>query len=99
MKSIVTITMNPAIDKSSSVDHVVAEHKLYCKEPLFEPGGGGINVSRAIKKLGGESVAVYPCGGATGQHLKLLLDHEEGRPEVAVLPLKSSTPAPAPVPP
>lgn len=76
MKSIVTITMNPAIDKSSSVDHVVAEHKLYCTPPRFEPGGGGINVSRAIKKLGGDSHAVYPCGGATGETLKLLLDQE-----------------------
>lgn len=36
--------MNPAIDKSSSVEHVIAERKLYCKTPRFEPGGGGINV-------------------------------------------------------
>ncbi len=35
---IVTLTMNPAIDKSSSVDHVVAERKLYCTAPRFEPG-------------------------------------------------------------
>ena len=45
MKTIVTLTMNPAIDKSSSVGHVIAEHKLYCKKPQFEPGGGGINVT------------------------------------------------------
>lgn len=76
MKSIVTITMNPAIDKSSSVDHVVAERKLYCEVPRFEPGGGGINVSRAIRKLGGASVAIYPCGGPAGETLKLLLDQE-----------------------
>ena len=76
MKSIVTITMNPAIDKSSSVDHVVAEHKLYCTQPRFEPGGGGINVSRAIKKLGGDSWALYPCGGPPGETLKMLLDQE-----------------------
>jgi 6-phosphofructokinase 2 len=51
MKTIVTMTLNPAIDKSSSVAHVVAEQKLYCTPPRFEPGGGGVNVSRAIKKL------------------------------------------------
>lgn len=76
MKKIITITMNPAIDKSSSVERVVAERKLYCKTPHFEPGGGGINVSRAIKKLGGESLLLYPAGGLTGQRLKYLLDEE-----------------------
>jgi len=68
--------MNPAIDKSSSVGHVIAERKLYCKTPLFEPGGGGINVTRVIKKLGGESVALYPSGGPTGEMLRLLFEQE-----------------------
>lgn len=76
MKTIVTLTMNPAIDKSSTVDHVVAERKLYCGAPRFEPGGGGINVSRAVKKLGGDSVAVYPSGGAAGETLQFLLGQE-----------------------
>jgi 6-phosphofructokinase 2 len=76
MKTIVTMTLNPAIDKSSSVDHVVAERKLYCKPPLFEPGGGGVNVSRAIKKLGGKSLLLYPAGGLTGKRLQELLDEE-----------------------
>ncbi len=76
MKTIVTMTVNPAIDKSSSVAHVTAERKLYCTPPRFEPGGGGVNVSRAIKKLGGESMLLYPAGGLTGQRLKDLLDRE-----------------------
>lgn len=76
MKTIVTMTLNPAIDKSSSVDLVVAERKLYCGVPRFEPGGGGVNVSRAIKKLGGESLLLYPAGGLTGDRLKELLDEE-----------------------
>ena len=76
MKTIVTLTMNPAIDKSSSVEHVIAERKLYCKTPRFEPGGGGINVTRAIKKLGGESVALYSSGGPTGEMLQFLFDQE-----------------------
>ncbi len=62
MKRIVTLTMNPAIDKSSSVGNVAADRKLYCTVPRFEPGGGGINVCRAIKKLDGESLALYPEG-------------------------------------
>jgi 6-phosphofructokinase 2 len=76
MKTIVTMTLNPAIDKSSSVAHVVAERKLYCKPPRFEPGGGGVNVSRAIRKLGGKSLLLYPAGGLTGKRLQELLDEE-----------------------
>ena len=76
MKTIVALTLNPAIDKSSRVEHVVAERKLYCKMPRFEPGGGGVNVSRAIKKLGGKSLLLYPAGGLTGTRLQGLLDEE-----------------------
>jgi 6-phosphofructokinase 2 len=68
--------MNPAVDKSSSVAHVVAERKLYCSIPRFEPGGGGVNVCRAVKILGGESLLLYPSGGLTGKRLQELL-HEE----------------------
>lgn len=74
--SIVTLTMNPAIDKGTSVDKVVPEDKLRCDRPTYEPGGGGINVTRAIRKLGGESTALYLCGGFTGQMLQNLLTDE-----------------------
>jgi len=76
MKTIVTVALNPAIDKSARVDHVVAERKLSCKPPLFEPGGGGVNVSRAVKKLGGESLLLYPAAGLTGKRLQDLLEEE-----------------------
>ena len=73
---IITLTMNPAIDKSSRVEHVVAERKLRCRPPSLEPGGGGINVSRAIRNLGGHSLAVYPSGGAPGRLFRELLDND-----------------------
>ncbi len=76
MKSIVTLTLNPAIDKSTSADHIAPEHKLRCAKPKFEAGGGGINVSRALKKLGGESVAVFPAGGPPGTLLQDILKAE-----------------------
>ncbi len=76
-KHIVTLTINPAVDKSTSIDHVVAEHKMRCKNPVYEPGGGGINVSRAIKKLGRDSIAVCTAGGHTGRLLEALLQKEE----------------------
>lgn len=76
MKTIITLTMNPAIDKSTSVAQVIVERKLYCNSPRFEPGGGGVNVSRAIRKLGGDSTAFFPCGGPTGEYLLDLLQQE-----------------------
>ncbi|TXK46381.1 hexose kinase [Pontibacter qinzhouensis] len=77
MKKIVTITLNPALDKSTTANRVVHEKKIRCDAPLYEPGGGGINVSRAIKKLGGESCAWFLSGGPSGERLEELL-HEEG---------------------
>lgn len=74
--AIVTLTVNPALDVSSSVDHVVPERKLRCEAPCWEPGGGGINVSRALHKLGGGSLALYTRGGPTGQQLEALLNEE-----------------------
>jgi 6-phosphofructokinase 2 len=76
MQSIVTLTLNPAIDKSTHVDHIIPEHKLRCETPKFEAGGGGINVSRAIRKLGGESLAIFPSGGHSGIVLQNLLENE-----------------------
>jgi 6-phosphofructokinase 2 len=73
---IATLTMNPAIDKSSAVAQVVAEWKLRCDPPVYEPGGGGINVSRAIHKLGGDSLALYTAGGLSGEMIGSLLDGE-----------------------
>lgn len=76
MSAIVTVTFNPAIDKSTTVPLLISEKKLYCSQPVYEPGGGGINVARAIKKLGEESIAVYLAGGYTGKKLTQMLTDE-----------------------
>ena len=73
---ILTLTMNPAIDKSTAVRHLRPEVKLSCSEPKREPGGGGINVSRAISKLSGDSRALFVSGGLTGRLLEELLTQE-----------------------
>lgn len=77
MPKIITITLNPAIDKSTSVPVLVPEKKMKCTLPVFEPGGGGINVARAIKKLGGNATALYLAGGYTGKFFTQLLDREQ----------------------
>ncbi|SFN55076.1 1-phosphofructokinase family hexose kinase [Mycetocola miduiensis] len=71
---IVTLTMNPALDVSISVDRVVPERKLRSGPGRFDPGGGGINVTRAIRNLGGSSTAVYPLGGPTGEAYRSLAE-------------------------
>lgn len=76
MQKIVTLTLNPALDISASVDSVAAEIKLRCGPARMHPGGGGINVSRAIHFLGGSSTAVYAAGGHTGAMLASLLEAE-----------------------
>ena len=76
MPAIITVTFNPAIDKSTSVPVLIPEKKLKCALPVYEPGGGGINVARAIKKLGGEATAIYLAGGCTGKTFTQLLTDE-----------------------
>ena len=77
MSDILTITLNPAFDVSTAVDTVTPGPKLRCEEPRYDPGGGGVNVSRAIKRLGGRSKAFVALGGETGAAFKALLDAEE----------------------
>ncbi len=71
---IVTVTLNPAVDVSTSVDQVVAERKLRCDAPLPEPGGGGINVARVVRELGHDATALWTRGGTAGTRLEALLD-------------------------
>lgn len=76
MQRIVTLTMNPAVDKSAEVDHVGPDKKLRCERPRFEPGGGGVNVSRAAARLGGESLCLFTAGGVQGELLQQLIAQE-----------------------
>jgi 6-phosphofructokinase 2 len=73
---ILTVTLNPALDLSTSTAEVRAGPKLRCAAPLYDPGGGGINVSRAIAILGGTSAVWVALGGATGTQLAQLLMDE-----------------------
>jgi 6-phosphofructokinase 2 len=81
--------MNPALDASTEVDYVVPDGKLRCRDPRFDPGGGGINVSRAIKNLGGESLAILLAGGPSGELLTQLLEAE--RVSFRAIPIRRAT--------
>ncbi len=71
---IATLTLNPALDKSTDADKLIPEKKIRCSALKTEAGGGGINVSKAIHELGGKSVALFPYGGVNGKILIHILD-------------------------
>ncbi|WP_022722306.1 1-phosphofructokinase family hexose kinase [Rhodopseudomonas sp. B29] len=76
MVDIVTLTPNPALDLSTSVEKMVPSRKLRCVAATRDPGGGGINVARVVRRFGGSVEAIYPAGGFTGQLLTSLLARE-----------------------
>jgi len=76
LTQILTVTPSPAIDLSTSTERIVPFSKLRCDPARREPGGGGINVARVVRRLGGEVLAVFPTGGASGGLLSRLLADE-----------------------
>lgn len=76
MARILTLTLNPTIDVSTSVDRIAPVHKLRCGPARRDPGGGGLNVARVVKRLGGDVAAIYPAGGLIGALLHRLADEE-----------------------
>lgn len=73
---IVTVTMNPSVDVDTSVDALTPVHKMRCFAARRDPGGGGINVARVVRRLGGECAALYTAGGCLGQLLRSLVAAE-----------------------
>jgi 1-phosphofructokinase family hexose kinase len=67
---IVTLTINPAIDRIFSVDRLAFEDRSYINSIRESAGGRGINASRVIQSYGGETLAVLICGGDSGQRLE-----------------------------
>ena len=70
---IVTLTVNPALDKSAHFRGLVPEQKIRCEEPRYDAGGGGVNASKAIARLEGESLCVFTSGGPIGLMLEELV--------------------------
>lgn len=73
MKPIVTFTLNPAIDVTCEADEVRHTQKIRTFNEKIEPGGGGINVARALCGFAAPVRAIYLVGGAPGQILDAML--------------------------
>lgn len=54
----------------------MTDTKLRCSQPRYDPGGGGINVARAIHNLGGDALALFCAGGPAGDKLAEMLKAE-----------------------
>ena len=74
MPRIATLTMNPAIDVYLEADTFRTKGKIRCHVTGEGPGGGGINVARAIVALGGDVEALAVVGGTAGKRLTAMLD-------------------------
>jgi len=76
---IYTLTLNPAVDVSMTVDRLDPEHKLHCSQPQYHAGGGGIEVAKAIHRLGlppGLSTDFYGqiARFAKTRHIRMVFD-------------------------
>jgi 6-phosphofructokinase 2 len=89
MAVILTLTPNPAIDVSASVERLEPARKLRCGPGSRDPGGGGVNVARVAHRLGAESLAVFPGGGFVGRLLERLVQNEGVR--TLAVPIQGET--------
>ena len=87
--TIVTLTMNPALDITTDTDQVIHTDKMRCGLPRYDPGGGGINVARIAYVLGESVLALFPAGGHAGNKVTDLVAHA-GVP-VKPIPVANST--------
>ena len=69
MVRIYTLTLAPSLDSATITPQIYPEGKLRCTAPVFRTRGRRHQrVARAIAHLGGSATAIFPAGGATGEH-------------------------------
>ena len=78
--------MNPAMDRTISVDRLAFEDRAYINSSSESPGGRGINASCVIHSFGGETLAVFPSGGEAGKRIEGFL--AQYGYEIAVVPIE-----------
>ncbi len=80
---ILTLTVNPAIDRTINVDRLVFEDRAYILSSKDTPGGRGLNAAMVIHSFGGKTTAVLPAGGTSGERFEEFL-RDAGFPIVVV---------------
>lgn len=86
---ILTVTPNPSLDRTYEVPSLERGEVIRASGERMDPGGKGVNVSRAVAAAGRRTVAVLPLGGAPGALVADLLDAQGI--EVAPVPVAGAT--------
>ncbi|WP_413758549.1 1-phosphofructokinase [Streptomyces sp. MMBL 11-3] len=86
---ILTVTPNPSLDRTYEVPSLDRGEVVRATGERMDPGGKGVNVSRAVAAAGRRTVAVLPLGGAPGALVATLLDAQGI--EVAPVPVAGAT--------
>ncbi|MFD5772802.1 1-phosphofructokinase [Streptomyces fungicidicus] len=86
---ILTVTPNPSLDRTYEVPSLHRGEVVRATGERVDPGGKGVNVSRAVAAAGRRTVAVLPLGGAPGALVAGLLDAQGI--EVAPVPVAGAT--------
>jgi 1-phosphofructokinase family hexose kinase len=84
---ILTLTINPAIDRNVTADRLVFEDRGYITSTDESAGGRGINASHVIHTFGGKTIAIATAGGKSGGRFKRLL--ECCKFPVEIIPIKN----------
>lgn len=71
---IYTVTLNPALDKTVEIPSLTVDSVNRITAMRTDPGGKGINVSKVIRELGGESTATGILAGNTGRAISSALE-------------------------
>lgn len=77
---IVTLTLNPSVDVSYDIPHLIEDQKVHASANRYDPGGNGINVARAFARLRVPSHACCVVAGEIGSLFERLIVHELDHP-------------------
>lgn len=86
---ILTVTINPSVDRNIQVDRLVFEDRAYILDREDSAGGRGMNASRVLHSFGAKTLAIVTSGGGIGQRLEKLAA-KSGFP-VKVVPIHNET--------
>ncbi|HEX4750013.1 MAG TPA: 1-phosphofructokinase family hexose kinase [Bryobacteraceae bacterium] len=81
-KSILTLTVNPAVDRIVTVDRLVFEDRAYIESTTEAAGGRGINVSRVLARFGAKTTAITTSGREVGRKFEQQLEHDSFDKEI-----------------
>lgn len=86
---ILTLAMNPAIDKTLTLENFTINHVNKVVDVRLDPAGKGINVSKVVKVLGGRTKVIAFLGGKNGAFISKAL--EEDRLSLVKIPIDNET--------